>query len=156
MTENLKSLSTKLAVASLITIGITACNTTGSSREETTQTAQSTLPSIPDYWSSVAAELGDVKIGWIEAFNDPLLVQLVQEVQANNKNLQAAASSVDRSWALAKQAGAALKPALGLSATGSRGGSIDTSAGTNVNVGVQASWEVDLWGVAYDPGVKPQ
>ncbi len=98
-------------------------------------------------WSA-KAKSGDVKINWLRSFNDSRLNALVSEAQANNRNLLAAAASVESAQALAKQAGAALSPSLGVSVDGSRSG---TRAGgvdptDNRNISLQASWEVDLWG----------
>ena len=50
---------------------------------------------------------------------DQLLEARVAEVLANNQNIQAAAAQIDAAAALAKQAGAALKPTVRLAAKAS-------------------------------------
>ncbi len=108
---------------------------------------QSEAPDIPAAWQG-AADSGAVQAGWIEAFGDPGLTALVVEAQSNNRDLAMAAANVDRSWALARQAGAALVPDVGLSAAGSRSGVAESSASatTGLNLGLQVSWEADVWG----------
>ncbi len=70
-----------------------------------------------------------------------------KEVLLNNQNLVVAASNVDAAAALAVQAGAALKPTVGLVA-----GSSSTDAGglpttlESSNAFLNVSWELDLWG----------
>ena len=91
--------------------------------------------------------VGDVEIGWIAAFNDPTLNALVEEAQTNNKNLQIAAANVERSWALAKQAGAALQPNVNLVAGAAESGVIENSgSNSRLNAGLQLNWELDVWG----------
>ena len=72
--------------------------------------ARGTLPDAPNAWAMASEKLGPVEAGWIAELDDPVLSALVEEALANNRNLQAAAANVQRSWALAGQAGAALSP----------------------------------------------
>ena len=104
-------------------------------------------PGTPEQWA-LAADSGAVQAGWIESFDDPALTALVIEAQANNRDLAAAAANVDRAWALARQAGAILAPNIGVTAGAARSGSGDDSVPTssNVTLGAQVSWEVDVWG----------
>ncbi len=93
------------------------------------------------------APVGDIQVDWINSFDDPVLADLVREAQTNNKNLQAAAANVTRARALAVQAGAALKPSVGLSAGASRAGdAAGGPRGDSFNLGVDVSWELDVWG----------
>ena len=109
--------------------------------------AQQQAPSAPIEWGALA-EAGTVQAGWIESFKDPALTELVIEAQTNNRDLAAAAANVDRSWALARQAGAALTPDVSLTAAGARSGTADSSGPTttSLSLGVQVSWEADVWG----------
>ncbi|MCH9646592.1 MAG: efflux transporter outer membrane subunit [Deltaproteobacteria bacterium] len=108
--------------------------------------AQAQVPEIPDAWS--AGTKGEaIEVGWLASFEDQTLRDLVSEAQVHNKSLQAAAANVDRARALARQAGSALKPQVGLSAGGSRSGVAGSSAQTdNLNLGLDISWELDVWG----------
>jgi len=103
-------------------------------------------PATPASWGTDSGT-GAVQVGWIDSFNDPALTNLVVEAQSNNRDLAAAAANVDRAWALARRAGAALSPDVGISAGAGRTGSVDSSAAaTDLSLGLQISWEADLWG----------
>ena len=113
---------------------------------EAGQAARASLPDTPNIWSSASERVGEVEVGWIAALDDPVLTALVEEAQANNRNLQAAAANVERSWALAGQAGAGLSPAVSLSSGADRGGTIEGRSTDSFSLGLQASWEADVWG----------
>ena len=108
--------------------------------------ARATLPDAPDAWAMASERVGSVEAGWLSKLEDPLLDALVQEALANNRNLQGAAANVQRSWALAGQAGAALSPSVSLSSGASRSGNIEDSGNDSYSLTGQASWEFDLWG----------
>lgn len=103
----------------------------------------SDLPMIPSN-----QEVNAEQIDWLSSFNDPVLESLITEALANNRNLQAAAASVDRAQALAVQAAAGLTPTVNLSAGTDRAGAPVSGAtpADNRSIGVQLSWELDVWG----------
>ena len=132
------------------------------SPETAARVAEESLPETPDEFrfsedsnpGSVDSGLVDaglvdvspVETGWIERLGDPALTTLVREAQENNRDLQAAAASVDRAWALAGQAGAGLSPQVSLGSASSRTGSGDgRSLGANAT-SPRAGWELDIWG----------
>lgn len=126
---------------------IFACASAPSSITRAGDESKASIPDVPTSWASVQETVGEVQIGWIEQLGDLNLIKLVEEAQANNNDLKASAAGVERSLALAKQAGAALTPNLALSAGTQQSGGLSSSAGSaNLNVGLQASWEPDLWG----------
>ena len=133
------------AVALLIVLGGCASIT---SRDEASSAARSSLPAAPSVWSAAQENVGDVEVGWVDRIGDDALSTLVREAQENNKDLQAAAANVDKSLALTRQAGAALKPNVALTAGASGSGIVDNPAPTSraSNVGVSLSWELDVWG----------
>ncbi len=102
-------------------------------------------PDVPGQWDEATAR-GEIEDGWIGSFDDPALTALVYEAQQNNRDLAIAASNVDRSWALARQAGAALTPDVNVVTSGARGGRSSGSASNSLSLGAQVSWEADLWG----------
>jgi len=114
--------------------------------EVATAAAAAEVPEAPETWTGEEAA-GDVEVGWIDSFEDPTLGELVREAQEHNKNLQAAAANVDRARALARQAGAALKPNVGLALGAAQSGVTGSSNQTSqLTAAVDISWEVDVWG----------
>ena len=139
----------RFLVLILVVAGLTACATPSVEQVESdvSQAAQQQVPATPAQWQ-MAAESGEVQAGWVDSFNDPELTALVIEAQENNRELAAAAANVDRAWALARQAGAALVPSLAVTGGGVRSGSPSGSVPTssNLSLGAQVSWEADVWG----------
>ncbi|NOZ54680.1 MAG: TolC family protein [Gammaproteobacteria bacterium] len=114
------------------------------------EVAEETLKT-PTEWSAEVAKnalkAGDAPAKWLTSFNDPVMLKLIKEARTNNQDLKVAAGNMDKAWLLAKQSGAALKPTVDLSLGGGRSGGVDGgSASNNVNVGLEASWELDVWG----------
>lgn len=86
---------------------------------------------------------------WWQALNDPLLVQLIDAAQAVNPTIAAARSRIVQARAARTSAGAALLPTLDASANANRGVSPSTvppMAATTLQGGLQAGWEIDLFG----------
>ncbi|UTW55650.1 efflux transporter outer membrane subunit [Kordiimonas sp. SCSIO 12610] len=135
--------TTTMIVASALLLGACATEPGGF---EANQIANSQITDTPDYWEAVAAQAGPVKNGWLNTFNDPTLTKLVVEAQANNRNLRAASAEVEQAWAFARLAGAELSPQVGLGVSGSSIGVIDGQSFENARIGLQASWELDVWG----------
>jgi len=86
---------------------------------------------------------------WWKEFNDPALDKLVEQALTGNLDLRGAWARLRQANALARQAGSALYPEVGIEAGVSR--SRTESAGPTVRAnlfssGVAASYEVDLWG----------
>lgn len=111
-----------------------------------TRATDASLPDLPDAWVTASEKIGDVEAGWLSKLNDPTLEALVVEAQANNRNLKAAAANVERSWALAGQAGAGLSPAVSLNSNAGRGGAVEGASASSYDLSLQASWEADVWG----------
>ena len=131
--------------STVILLFLTGCASTAP-REEAPAVAAEQIPETPEQWRS-GGDAGEVQLGWLESFDDATLAGLVEEALEHNQDLRAAAANVDRSRALARQAGAALKPSVNLAAGGERSGS--AASGTQAdraNVGLDISWEADLWG----------
>ena len=84
---------------------------------------------------------------WWAGLNDPLLAQLIEGAQATSGSLADAKARIAQARANRVGAGAALGPALDASANASRGvQQPGTIAANNLGIGVQATWEADLWG----------
>ncbi|MEM1087730.1 MAG: TolC family protein, partial [Pseudomonadota bacterium] len=139
-------LSFKPILTSLTLVGLAACATVSTSIEEAAEEAEAALPTIPADWKMVEQRIVGEPVGWIAAFDDPVLDALVREAQLNNRDLAAAAASVDASRAAAGLARSALSPQIAGTAGTQNQGLVDGPDTSTASLGVQASWEVDLWG----------
>ncbi|NQZ47964.1 MAG: TolC family protein [Erythrobacter sp.] len=125
-----------------------ACATVQSANDQEAAelTAQANVP-MPDQWTTIRQQVGPVEMGWIAAFDDPVLTALVEEAQRNNPNLQAAAASVARANALARQAGAPRLPSLNAALGGERQEVIDGPRDISLySAGLEVAYELDVWG----------
>ena len=114
-------------------------------QSETATRSAASLPPVPPGWTSARERVGEVQVGWIDAFGDPLLTELVGEALRNNRNLRAAAANVRRSWALAKQAGSPLLPSVDATGGAQRRQPFENGGNNTFSLGVQASYEIDIW-----------
>jgi NodT family efflux transporter outer membrane factor (OMF) lipoprotein len=94
---------------------------------------------------------------WWEVFGDPILNELVAQVDINNQNIKVAEANLRQARALTAQARSGFFPTVTANATATRGAasgsgrSIGTASGTGAvanvyNVSLDATWELDLWG----------
>ena len=97
------------------------------------------------------ASLSDLTQWWQQQ-GDPLLVELIAAAQAVSPTVASARSRIAQSRAARVAAGAALGPSLDASASASRG-TAQQSGGpgaapiaTTTQAGLQAAWEIDLFG----------
>ncbi len=79
---------------------------------------------------------------WWEAFNDPVLDALEEQVSVTNPSLAAAEARYRQARAAVTAARAGLFPTLGASAGASRTRATDN----RYTVALDAQWEIDLWG----------
>jgi NodT family efflux transporter outer membrane factor (OMF) lipoprotein len=79
---------------------------------------------------------------WWEAFNDPVLNELMEEVSVSNQNLKAAEARYRQARSAVQAARAALFPTLG----GSAGATRSRDPRQRYSVALDARWEIDLWG----------
>lgn len=136
-----------LSMALLAAVLVSGCASYSAPRNEAARIVDDSLLDVPDRWLAVKESVGDVHIGWIDAFADPVLSDLVVEAQENNRSLRAAAANVDRAYALLRQSRSQLYPNLDLNAGAARSGPLDgRPTTTSLNLGLQSGWEVDLWG----------
>jgi multidrug efflux system outer membrane protein len=120
-------------------------------------TGCTTTPTAPPAEELPAPTIDHLELShWWTEFNEAPLNALVEEALANNLDLQAAMARIDEARAQVKLASADLYPSLNLDVNGTR--SRVTQVGTNplpsgfgatgndFRVGLDASYEVDLWG----------
>ncbi|MFZ4576357.1 MAG: TolC family protein, partial [Phycisphaerales bacterium] len=98
-------------------------------------------------FAASTADPGRVTDNWLATFRDRSLTTLVAEAQKNNPDLTIAAGRRDEAQARARLAGAALSPQISAGASGSAGDpGANRTASAQANLGLNISWEVDLWG----------
>ncbi|QQJ97144.1 efflux transporter outer membrane subunit [Burkholderia ambifaria] len=96
---------------------------------------------------------------WWSVYDDPQLDALIGKLNASNQTIAQSAAAYRQARALVAEARAAYFPTVGLTASGSRArsGRTSTSSGSSsfgssssisnsYSVGLDASWEPDLWG----------
>ena len=84
---------------------------------------------------------------WWQSLGDPLLVELIASAQAASPSVTAAASRIAQARSAVVATGAASAPNLSAAASASRGVSqLNVPLASVGQVGLQASWEIDLWG----------
>lgn len=117
--------------------------------ETTANTPAKPQFNMPANFSSSVPAGEAIQSGWLQTFNDPKLNTLIEEVLTKNFDLQIAAAKVDAAAASAKQAGAALTPAVNLGLQGANQGNLDTGLkgdSSSVGASLDVSWELDVWG----------
>lgn len=120
-------------------------------------TVRPALP-VANAWPIAAANTGSTAsaadLGWRDVFIDPRLQGVIDLALANNRDLRVAVLNIEQSRAQYRIQRAALVPAIGASATGTRGesSSAQVIAGGDRTVEVYTagvgvtSWELDLFG----------
>jgi len=133
------------------------CGCSLAPRYEPPQPAEvGTYKEAGEWMPAAPAEAGS-HVRWWEAFGDPKLNELEQQLQAGNPDLRAAVARYDQARALARQARSNVFPTLGARASADRGKSSANAplplalgstprAGNDFVAGLDLDWEVDLFG----------
>jgi outer membrane protein, multidrug efflux system len=103
---------------------------------------------LPAAWhSSASGKLADLNAWW-ESFSDPALSALLTAAQADNPTLAKAAAAIEKARASRASAQARFSPTLDASAGAGGAGYLKNGTGTSrtASVGLDASWELDLFG----------
>ncbi len=137
----------RIAAAGLALALVAGCQTTP------TEPPALELPAVATAASGTATLASE---RWWTLFNDPVLDRLEDEALAHNLDIAAAIARVDYARAQVQLAQADLLPSVGLGVDASRGratrvGSTPipdgiSSVGNDFRVGLQASYELDVWG----------
>lgn len=112
-----------------------------------------TAPALPVQWSAQGSP-GSLSVApdWWRSLGSAELDALVQAAQAQSLDVAAAAARLRQAEATARQAGAALLPAVNATADASRqarfsgGSSNEGTAANRYAAGLAASYELDFWG----------
>ncbi len=98
---------------------------------------------VPAGWKGSIGLAQPVIDRWLDSFNDPVLVALVNEALVYNADLRVAAARVEQAAGYVKVAGATLLPAV--SVLGHGGGKSGGDGGLQ-GIFLNASLELDVWG----------
>lgn len=134
----------------LAACAVTAPTTLESDQAQTTaQIAPQWYSALPDAAKGDLPHQGSLKelSNWWQSLGDPFLVELIASAQAVSPSVTAATTRIQQARSAVVAAGAASAPNLNGSANASRGGSqLSMPVASSLQAGLQASWEVDLWG----------
>ncbi|KVX90663.1 RND transporter [Burkholderia ubonensis] len=116
----------------------------------------------PAGWKVAQPADGADRGAWWRVYGDPQLDALIDKLNASNQTIAQSAAAYRQARALVAEARAAYFPTVGLTASSSRsrspraslssgssssfGGGSSGSIGNSYSVGLDASWEPDLWG----------
>ena len=103
-------------------------------------------PEGPAVIDSASAAPGNALAQWWQRFNDPLLNALVTQALQANTSIRSAQAALQQARALRDVKGAALLPGLSASGSAQRSQSGDNDASSSFRVGLDASWEPDVFG----------
>ncbi|MGE0331451.1 MAG: efflux transporter outer membrane subunit [Ramlibacter sp.] len=109
-------------------------------------------PATMELPTATAPQQQPVKADWWTLYGDAQLDALVAEALANNTDLARAAARIDESRALVRLARADALPSVGATAgaarqrNGANAGLNAPVTANNFNLGLNVSWELDLWG----------
>jgi len=100
------------------------------------------LVQTPGQFASAPAQMGPSASDWVASFDDPVLSALVEEALEANPTVASALAGFEAARAGARVSGAGRLPSLDAS-----GGYSDREPGnTGWSSGLEASWQVDVWG----------
>ncbi|HMT94088.1 efflux transporter outer membrane subunit [uncultured Thiothrix sp.] len=120
-----------------VCLALVACApmTETSKTPQAVQTANNSLATAKTQRASIQA-------AWWQKFNDPLMTALIQDAWQANPDLASAKASVKSARAQGVIAGASLLPSLSSSASARTA----NGSGTSLSAGMDASWELDIFG----------
>ncbi len=103
-------------------------------------------PGEQGFWQPAGAG-ASVQAEWWSAYQDPVLSRLQQQAERGNTTLAQSAARLRSAQAAVGGVSASLFPQLGVNATSARATGAPGSVPANShNLGLSASWEMDLWG----------
>lgn len=110
-------------------------------------------PQAPAEWAARGVAGKAPEGDWLRQFNDPVMTSLVREALDRNPTIQAQAAAVRAAEAATRTSRSAGRPTLDASVSaGTTSTGFQTPTGTDrsndgiYGVGLDASWELDLWG----------
>ena len=131
------------AVAGSLTLALYGCGSM------TPQPVAPVAVEVPAAWSaadvSVAGDATSLAQWWLR-FDDPLLGRLVVDALQANTSVKGAQAALRQARALRDVSAAALWPSVGAAASAQRGTAGGRTTGNSFAAGLDASWELDVFG----------
>lgn len=106
---------------------------------------------VPDFWVQGGTEAGSAELGsdlahYWTLLDDPLLTQLVERAITENRDLAASIARLDQARASLRLAQARFLPTVQGTGNAARDVGDLARSGVPISLGVDASWELDLFG----------
>jgi len=133
-----------IIIAAAVSILLTGCGLYNK-YEQTADTPADVFGTTPDI-QAASDGTSLAQLTWREFFTDPLLQQLIEQVLANNTDLNSARIAVEKSEASLKAAKMAYLPSLYLAPQGSLSKFDDNPWSKSYNLPLQLSVDVDVFG----------
>lgn len=137
------------ALVAVLAWTVTACAPLTPALPDTARPPQPTQWQAPTGTAETVATATVIEARWWQALGDPQLSAWVEQALAHNNDVLAARARIDEARAQVQLAGAAGRPVLDAVLPMSAGRSLGSTGMTHLRSlqpGVQASWEIDLWG----------
>ena len=130
-----------LLAAMLFALGLAGCAATGAGAPPAPTVAPAWLAPLPH-----GGDVAELRRWWTQ-FDDPLLARLIDAAETASPTIASAAARIADARARRAAAGAALLPSLDANASVGRGRQdVSLPVGTSESIGLQASWELDVFG----------
>ena len=136
--------SSNIIIVAAVSLMLTGCGIYNK-YEQKTPTPADAFGTSQDIEQS-AGEASIAQMSWREFFTDPLLQQLIEQVLANNTDLNSARIAVEKSEASLKAARMAYLPSLAFAPQGTLSSFDGSKASKTYDLPLQLSWDVDVFG----------
>jgi NodT family efflux transporter outer membrane factor (OMF) lipoprotein len=133
-----------IIVAAAVSLTVTGCSLYNK-YEQKVEAPANTFGTVPE-GGAVEGSESLAQMSWREFFTDPLLQQLIEQVLANNTDLNSARIAVEQSEASLKAAKMAYLPSLYFTPQGTLAKFDNSPWSKTYNLPLQLSWDIDLFG----------
>ena len=131
-----------LFIAAAVSMMLTGCGIYNK-YEQTTETPANVFGADV---ASASTDASIAQMSWREFFTDPMLQQLIEQVLANNTDLNSARIAVEKSEAALKAARMAYLPSLAFAPQGTLTSFDGSKATKTYDLPLQLSWDIDVFG----------
>ena len=134
-----------IIIAAAVSLMLTGCGLYNKYEQKAEAPADVFGTTVPG-GSAAGGEASLAQMSWREFFTDPLLQQLIEQVLANNTDLNSARIAVEKSEASLKAAKMAYLPSLYFSPQGSLSKFDNNPWSKTYDLPLQLSWDADVFG----------